>query len=123
MLWYLLFQNDSLHSFDHPLNSGSVGSDWNSILKVPVGGSFGSASGFEHLQTMLKQREGELSNSQAMVASLERSRSVITEELTQLSASNEALKVQVEKIPEIKQQLLVSEKRYILLTIVYEYKI
>ena len=71
------------------------------------GTSFGSASVLENLQSLLKQKEGELSNSQGMVNSLERSRAAITEELTQVSASNEALKREVQIIPELKQQLQV----------------
>lgn len=92
--------------------SSSSTSDINSLLLrgggLPGGGSLGSASVLEHLQSLLKQKEGELNNSQEMVSSLERSRAAITEELTKMSASNEALKREVETIPEIKQQLLVN---------------
>lgn len=73
-----------------------------------IGGSLSSASILEHLQSTLKQKEGELSNSQNMVASLERSRSAMAEELALLSANNEKLQKEVEMIPELKQQLLVS---------------
>ena len=102
----ILFQSDSFstHEHHHPLSSTS---DLNSILRLTGVGSYSSATALEHLQTLLKQREGELANSQDMVSSLERSRTAITEELTQLAASNEALKREVETIPGIRQQLLV----------------
>ncbi len=65
----------STHDHHHPLCSTS---DLNSILRLTGVGSYSSATALEHLQTLLKQREGELTNSQDMVSSLERSRTAIT---------------------------------------------
>ena len=44
---------------------------------------------------------------QSLVGTLERSRSVMAEDLSTLSAENEALKNEVEEIPTLKDKLLV----------------
>ena len=72
-----------------------------------MGTPLGSASILEHLQSLLKQKEGELLNSQDMVLSLERSRSSITEELAHATTNNEKLKREVDTIPTLKQKLQV----------------
>ena len=55
-----------------------------------------------------------LSHIQNLVGTLERSRSVMAEDLSTLSAENEALKTEVEEIPHLKDKLLVL-KVYLLL--------
>ena len=72
-----------------------------------MGTPLGSASILEHLQSLLKQKEGELLNSQDMVLSLERSRSSITEELAHATTNNEKLKREVDTIPTLRQKLQV----------------
>ena len=67
-----------------------------------------SLSILEQLQSSLKQKEGELSNSQVMVASLERSRTSLTQELATVSERNEVLEQKVKMIPELQQKLKVS---------------
>lgn len=64
-----------------------------------------SLSVLEQLQSSLKQKEGELSNSQVMVASLERSRASLTQELATVSERNEVLEQKVKMIPDLQQKL------------------
>ena len=74
-----------------------------------------SLSVLEQLQSSLKQKEGELSNSQVMVASLERSRASLTQELATVSERNEVLEQKVKMIPDLQQKLKVSENKIITL--------
>lgn len=71
-----------------------------------------SASVIEHLQSQLKQKEGELANTQNLVSSLERSRGAMAEDLASLSAQNETLTTQVETIPSIQQKLQEVQRNY-----------
>lgn len=77
-----------------------------------TGTPLGSASILEHLQSLLKQKEGELLNSQDMVLSLERSRSSITEELAHATTTNDKLKREVDTIPILKQKLQEVSQKY-----------
>ena len=74
------------------------------------GGTLSSSSIIEHLQSALKQKEGELTSAQNMVASLERSRTGLTEDLALLSEKNQQLEERVNIIPQLQEKLAVSEE-------------
>ena len=86
----------------------------------------------ERLQSLLKQKEGELANVQvitthshtmssaifclwspflfqSLVSTLERSRAAMTEELAKLASANEELKLQAESVDPLKNRLVVRD--------------
>lgn len=105
---YILFQVDSLERSISTSSETTLFGETTSSLSNSYGGS--SLSVLERLQSLLKQKEGELANSQGMVASLERSRSSLTQELANVSEKNEVLEQKVKTIPELQRNLQVSEK-------------
>uniref|UniRef100_A0A3B5MU31 TATA element modulatory factor 1 n=1 Tax=Xiphophorus couchianus TaxID=32473 RepID=A0A3B5MU31_9TELE len=72
----------------------------------------GGSSIMENLQSQLKLREGEIAQLQLEIASLERSRSVMAEELVRLTNQNDEMEEKVKDIPKLKIQLKDLEQRH-----------
>ncbi|XP_029288043.1 TATA element modulatory factor-like [Cottoperca gobio] len=72
----------------------------------------GGSSIIENLQSQLKLREGEIAQLQLEISSLERSRSVMAEELVRLTNQNDELEEMVNEIPMLKVQLKDLEQRH-----------
>uniref|UniRef100_A0A3P9PY75 TATA element modulatory factor 1 n=1 Tax=Poecilia reticulata TaxID=8081 RepID=A0A3P9PY75_POERE len=72
----------------------------------------GGSSIIENLQSQLKLREGEMAQLQLEIASLERSRSVMAEELVRLTNQNDEMQEKVKDIPKLKIQLKDLEQRH-----------
>lgn len=72
----------------------------------------GGSSIMENLQSQLKLREGEIAQLQLEISSLERSRSVMAEELVRLTNQNEEMEEMVTDIPKLKVQLNELEQRH-----------
>jgi chromosome segregation ATPase len=70
-----------------------------------------SASAMEQLQSLLKQKEGELANAQTLVGSLERSRAAMANDLAAVSSQNVDLTEKVEAIPHLKNHLQELQKK------------
>ena len=70
------------------------------------------AVGMEHLQSLLKQREGEVTALQSQVALLEKARSSVSEELMSVASDNEQLHQKLEHLPVLKRQVDSLDKRY-----------
>ncbi|XP_035008107.1 TATA element modulatory factor [Hippoglossus stenolepis] len=72
----------------------------------------GGSSIMENLQSQLKLREGEIAQLQLEISSLERSRSVMSEELVRLTNLNDEMDEKVMEIPKLKVQLKELEQRH-----------
>ncbi|KAM9860211.1 TATA element modulatory factor isoform 2-T2 [Aulostomus maculatus] len=72
----------------------------------------GGSSILENLQSQLKLREGEIAQLQLEISSLERSRSVMAEELVRLTNLNDEMEEKVKDIPKLKIQLKDLEQRH-----------
>ncbi|XP_016098069.1 TATA element modulatory factor-like isoform X1 [Sinocyclocheilus grahami] len=72
----------------------------------------GGSSIIENLQSQLKLREGEIAQLQMEIASLERSRTVMAEELVRLTNQNDEMESKVQEIPRLKVQLKDLEQRH-----------
>lgn len=72
----------------------------------------GGSSILENLQSQLKLREGEIAQLQLEISSLERSRSVMAEELVRLTNQNDDMDEKVKEIPTLKIQLKDLEQRH-----------
>ncbi|KAM4612723.1 TATA element modulatory factor [Polymixia lowei] len=72
----------------------------------------GGSSIIENLQSQLKLREGEIAQLQLEISSLERSRSVMAEELVRLTNQNDEMEDKVKEIPKLKILLKDLEQRH-----------
>uniref|UniRef100_A0A674DTF2 TATA element modulatory factor 1 n=1 Tax=Salmo trutta TaxID=8032 RepID=A0A674DTF2_SALTR len=72
----------------------------------------GGSSIIENLQSQLKLREGEIAQLQLEIASLERTRSSMAEEMVRLTNQNEEMEDSVKEIPTLKVQLQDLEQRH-----------
>ncbi|XP_020347260.1 TATA element modulatory factor isoform X3 [Oncorhynchus kisutch] len=72
----------------------------------------GGSSIIENLQSQLKLREGEIAQLQLEIASLERTRSSMAEEMVRLTNQNEEMEDSVKEIPTLKVQLQELEQRH-----------
>nr|XP_046167733.1 TATA element modulatory factor isoform X1 [Oncorhynchus gorbuscha] len=72
----------------------------------------GGSSVIENLQSQLKLREGEIAQLQLEIASLERTRSSMAEEMVRLTNQNEEMEDSVKEIPTLKVQLQELEQRH-----------
>ncbi len=66
-----------------------------------------SASVVEHLQSLVKQKEGELTNTRSLVDSLERSRAAMAKDLATVSAEKESLSQEVQFISPLRERVQV----------------
>ncbi|NWW56919.1 TMF1 factor, partial [Ifrita kowaldi] len=100
-----LSQDDSHdHSFGPIATSGSNLYD---AIRMGSGSSI-----IENLQSQLKLREGEISHLQLEIGNLEKTRSIMAEELVKLTNQNDELEEKVKEIPKLRTQLKDLDQRY-----------
>ncbi|NWX78226.1 TMF1 factor, partial [Alca torda] len=92
------------HSFGPMAASGSNLYD---AIRMGAGSSI-----IENLQSQLKLREGEISHLQLEIGNLEKTRSIIAEELVKLTNQNDELEEKVKEIPKLRAQLKDLDQRY-----------
>ncbi|XP_013865298.1 TATA element modulatory factor [Austrofundulus limnaeus] len=104
----VLSQDDS---FDHSMGTMTMSMSSGTNLYEAARLSGGSSI-IENLQSQLKLREGEIAQLQLEIANLERSRSVMAEELVRLTNQNDEMDEKVKEIPKLKVQLKDLEQRH-----------
>ncbi|XP_024412397.2 TATA element modulatory factor [Desmodus rotundus] len=95
---------------DHSLGQMSVsanGSNLYDTLRMGAGSSV-----IENLQSQLKLREGEITHLQLEIGNLEKTRSIMAEELVKLTNQNDELEEKVKEIPKLRTQLRDLDQRY-----------
>uniref|UniRef100_A0A8D2N172 TATA element modulatory factor 1 n=1 Tax=Zonotrichia albicollis TaxID=44394 RepID=A0A8D2N172_ZONAL len=92
------------HSFGPITTSGSNLYD---AIRMGSGSSV-----IENLQSQLKLREGEISHLQLEIGNLEKTRSIMAEELVKLTNQNDELEEKVKEIPKLRTQLKDLDQRY-----------
>ncbi|XP_059712766.1 TATA element modulatory factor [Haemorhous mexicanus] len=92
------------HSFGPITTSGSNLYD---AIRMGSGSSI-----IENLQSQLKLREGEISHLQLEIGNLEKTRSIMAEELVKLTNQNDELEEKVKEIPKLRTQLKDLDQRY-----------
>ncbi|XP_067287015.1 TATA element modulatory factor isoform X2 [Pseudorasbora parva] len=100
-------QEDSL---DHSFSTMTMSISGTNLYEAARLG--GGSSIIESLQSQLKLREGEIAQLQMEISSLERSRTVMAEELVRLTNQNDEMEDQVKEIPRLKVQLKDLEQRH-----------
>ncbi|KAL0181530.1 hypothetical protein M9458_023936, partial [Cirrhinus mrigala] len=90
-------QEDSL---DHSFSTMTMSISGTNLYEAARLG--GGSSIIESLQSQLKLREGEIAQLQMEIASLERSRTVMAEELVRLTNQNDEMESKVKEIPKLK---------------------
>uniref|UniRef100_A0A8C1GXQ6 TATA element modulatory factor 1 n=1 Tax=Cyprinus carpio TaxID=7962 RepID=A0A8C1GXQ6_CYPCA len=100
-------QEDSL---DHSFSTMTMSISGTNLYEAARLG--GGSSVIESLQSQLKLREGEIAQLQMEIASLERSRTVMAEELVRLTNQNDEMESEVQEIPRLKVQLKDLEQRH-----------
>ncbi|XP_052465967.1 TATA element modulatory factor isoform X3 [Carassius gibelio] len=100
-------QEDSL---DHSFSTMTMSISGTNLYEAARLG--GGSSIIESLQSQLKLREGEIAHLQMEIASLERSRTVMAEELVRLTNQNDEMESKVQEIPKLKVQLKDLEQRH-----------
>lgn len=94
------------HSFG-PLSTSASGSNLYEAVRMGAGSSI-----IENLQSQLKLREGEISHLQLEISNLEKTRSIMSEELVKLTNQNDELEEKVKEIPKLRVQLRDLDQRY-----------
>uniref|UniRef100_A0A665U301 TATA element modulatory factor 1 TATA binding domain-containing protein n=1 Tax=Echeneis naucrates TaxID=173247 RepID=A0A665U301_ECHNA len=102
----------SQDSLDHSLGTMTMSISMSGTNLYEAARLSGGSSIFENLQSQLKLREGEISQLQLEISSLERSRSVMAEELVRLTNQNDEMEDKVKEIPKLKIQLKDLEQRH-----------
>ncbi|XP_040890302.1 TATA element modulatory factor [Toxotes jaculatrix] len=105
----VLSQDDSL---DHSLGTMTMSVSMSGTNLYEAARLSGGSSIIENLQSQLKLREGEITQLQLEISSLERSRSVMAEELVRLTNQNDEMEEKVKEIPKLKVQLKDLEQRH-----------
>ncbi|XP_070758575.1 TATA element modulatory factor isoform X2 [Enoplosus armatus] len=105
----ILSQDDSL---DHPLGAMTMSVSMSGTNLYEAARLSGGSSIIENLQSQLKLREGEIAQLQLEISTLERSRSVMSEELVRLTNQNDEMEENVKEIPKLKVQLKELEQRH-----------
>nr|XP_046240493.1 TATA element modulatory factor [Scatophagus argus] len=100
-------QDDSL---DHSLSTMTMSVSGTNLYEAAR--LSGGSSIIENLQSQLKLREGEIAQLQLEISNLERSRSVMAEELVRLTNQNDEMEEKVKEIPKLKIQLKDLEQRH-----------
>uniref|UniRef100_A0A3Q3IW91 TATA element modulatory factor 1 TATA binding domain-containing protein n=1 Tax=Monopterus albus TaxID=43700 RepID=A0A3Q3IW91_MONAL len=106
---FIIPQDDSL---DHSLGTMTTSLSMSGTNLYEAARLSGGSSIIENLQSQLKLREGEIVQLQLEISSLERSRSVIAEELVRLTNQNDDMEDKVKEIPKLKIQLKDLEQRH-----------
>ncbi|KAK2862461.1 hypothetical protein Q5P01_001994 [Channa striata] len=105
----ILSQDDCL---DHSLSTMTMSVSMSGTNLYEAARLTGGSSIIENLQSQLKLREGEIAQLQLEITSLERSRSVMAEELVRLTNQNDEMEEMVKDIPKLKVQLKDLEQRH-----------
>lgn len=105
----ILSQDDSL---DHSLGTMTMSMSMSGTNLYEAARLSGGSSIIENLQSQLKLREGEIAQLQLEISGLERSRSVMAEELVRLTNQNDEMEEKVKEIPKLKIQLKDLEQRH-----------
>ncbi|XP_018535604.1 TATA element modulatory factor [Lates calcarifer] len=105
----VLSQDDSL---EHSLGTMTMSVSMSGTNLYEAARLSGGSSIIENLQSQLKLREGEIAQLQLEISSLERSRSVMAEELVRLTNQNDEMEEKVKEIPKLKVQLKDLEQRH-----------
>uniref|UniRef100_A0A8C0G7X5 TATA element modulatory factor 1 n=1 Tax=Chelonoidis abingdonii TaxID=106734 RepID=A0A8C0G7X5_CHEAB len=93
---------------DHSFGSMSTsGSNLYDAVRMGAGSSI-----IENLQSQLKLKEGEISHLQLEIGNLERTRSIMAEELVKLTNQNDEFEEKVKEIPKLRAQLRDLDQRY-----------
>ncbi|KAL6464362.1 hypothetical protein MHYP_G00266790 [Metynnis hypsauchen] len=100
-------QEDSL---DHSFGTMTMSLSGSSLYEAAR--LSGGSSIIENLQSQLKLREGEIAQLQLEISNLERSRSVMAEELVRLTSQNDEMEAKVKEIPRLRVQLKDLEQRH-----------
>uniref|UniRef100_A0A2K5K1E6 TATA element modulatory factor 1 TATA binding domain-containing protein n=1 Tax=Colobus angolensis palliatus TaxID=336983 RepID=A0A2K5K1E6_COLAP len=94
------------HSFG-PMSVSANGSNLYDAVRMGAGSSV-----IENLQSQLKLREGEITHLQLEIGNLEKTRSIMAEELVKLTNQNDELEEKVKEIPKLRTQLRDLDQRY-----------
>nr|XP_057941311.1 TATA element modulatory factor isoform X3 [Doryrhamphus excisus] len=105
-----IFSQDDL--LDQPLGSGTMSMSMSGPNLYEAARLSGGSNIIENLQSQLKLREGEIVQLQLEISSLERSRSVMAEELVRLTNQNDDMEEKVKEIPKLRIQLKDLEQRH-----------
>ncbi|XP_061779789.2 TATA element modulatory factor [Nerophis lumbriciformis] len=105
-----IFSQDDL--LDQTLGSGTMSVSMSGTNLYEAARLSGGSSIIENLQSQLKLREGEIAQLQLEISSLERSRSVMAEELVRLTNENDEMEEKVKEIPKMSIQLKDLEQRH-----------
>ncbi|XP_077583055.1 TATA element modulatory factor [Stigmatopora nigra] len=105
----MLSQDDSS---DHTMGSGTMSMSVSGTNLYEVARLSGGSSIIENMQSQLKLREGEIAQLQLEICSLERSRSVMAEELVRLTNQNDEMEEQVTEIPKLRTEFKDLQSRH-----------
>ncbi|XP_042307408.1 TATA element modulatory factor [Sceloporus undulatus] len=94
----------------HEHSFGSLSTSGNNLYDAVRMGA--GSSIIENLQSQLKLRDGEISHLQLEIGNLERTRSIMAEELVKLTNQNDDLEEKVKEIPKLRVQLRDLDQRY-----------
>ncbi|KAF3855930.1 hypothetical protein F7725_016653 [Dissostichus mawsoni] len=111
--------NAALHSsilsqdlLDHSLGNMTMSMSMSGTNLYEAARLSGGSSIMENLQSQLKLREGEIAQLQIEISSLERSRSVMAEELVRLTNQTDEMDEMVKEIPTLKVHLKDLQQRH-----------
>ncbi|XP_078517603.1 TATA element modulatory factor-like [Lissotriton helveticus] len=102
-----LSQDDPHEHSLGPMTMSASGSNLYEAVRMGSGSSI-----IENLQSQLKLREGEIVQLQLEIASLEKTRAIMAEELVKLTNLNDELDEKVQEIPKLRVQLRDLDQRY-----------
>ncbi|XP_047390719.1 TATA element modulatory factor [Sciurus carolinensis] len=103
----LLSQDEAQDHAFGPMSASAGGGTLYEAVRMGAGSSI-----VESLQSQLKLREGEIAHLQLEIGSLEKTRSVMAEELVKLTSQNDELEEKVKEIPRLRAQLRDLDQRY-----------
>ncbi|KAG8510562.1 TATA element modulatory factor, partial [Galemys pyrenaicus] len=95
---------------DHSLGSMSLSANGSNLYEAVRMGA--GSSIIENLQSQLKLKEGEITHLQLEISNLEKTRSIMAEELVKLTNQNDELEEKVKEIPKLRTQLRDLDQRY-----------
>ena len=87
-------------------------SDPDQFSDTGVGSLWSSATQVDRLQQLLRQKEGQMSSYKQQTVRLENTCKMLTDELGELTVTNQDLKNKLDEIPRLKKQLQQLNKRY-----------
>uniref|UniRef100_A0A3B3X644 TATA element modulatory factor 1 TATA binding domain-containing protein n=1 Tax=Poecilia mexicana TaxID=48701 RepID=A0A3B3X644_9TELE len=111
-VFMLRFNHPQDDCLDHSMGAMTMSMSMSGTNLYEAARLSGGSSIIENLQSQLKLREGEIAQLQLEIASLERSRSVMAEELVRLTNQNDEMQEKVKDIPKLKIQLKDLEQRH-----------